>query len=76
LGCLENHRNVIRPISAMSRIGHFRTDGRAAALALRLIYQVFTKLLGWFVLRTRSDTTRTSRSRSCAVGARNLAHGL
>src|SRR6186997_744548 len=27
-------------------------------MALRLIYQVFTKLLGWIVLRTRSDTTK------------------
>ena len=27
-------------------------------MALRLTYQVFTKLLGWIVLRTRSDTTK------------------
>jgi hypothetical protein len=27
-------------------------------VALRLIYQMFTKLLGWIVLRTRSDTTK------------------
>ena len=27
-------------------------------MALRLIYQVFTTLLGWIVLRTRSDTTK------------------
>jgi hypothetical protein len=27
-------------------------------IALRLIYQTFTKLLGWIVLRTRSDTTK------------------
>ena len=27
-------------------------------MALRLIYQIFTKLLGWIVLRTRSDTTK------------------
>ena len=27
-------------------------------MALRLIYQMFTKLLGWIVLRTRSDTTK------------------
>jgi putative transposase len=27
-------------------------------MALRLIYQMFTKVLGWIVLRTRSDTTK------------------
>jgi hypothetical protein len=27
-------------------------------VTLRLIYQVFSKLLGWIVLRTRSDTTK------------------
>jgi putative transposase len=27
-------------------------------VALRLIYQMFTKVLGWIVLRTRSDTTK------------------
>ena len=27
-------------------------------MALRLIYQVFSKLLAWMVLRTRSDTTK------------------
>ena len=27
-------------------------------MALRLIYQMFAKLLGWIVLRTRSDTTK------------------
>ena len=27
-------------------------------MALRLIYQVFTTLLGWIVLRSRSDTTK------------------
>jgi hypothetical protein len=31
-------------------------------MALRLIYQMFTTLLSWIVLRTRSETTRTSRS--------------
>ena len=27
-------------------------------MALRLIYQVFTTLLGWIVLRTRSEATK------------------
>ena len=27
-------------------------------MALRLIYQMFSKLLGWIVLHTRSDTTK------------------
>jgi hypothetical protein len=27
-------------------------------MALRLIYQIFSKLLGWIVLRTRSDATK------------------
>jgi hypothetical protein len=27
-------------------------------VALRLIYQVFSKLLGWMVLRGRSDTAK------------------
>ena len=27
-------------------------------MALRLIYQMFSKLLGWIVLRTQSDTTK------------------
>ncbi len=38
-------------------------------MALRLIYQAFTTLLGWIVLRSRSDTTRTSRSWSCATSS-------
>ena len=27
-------------------------------MALRLIYQMFSKLLGWIVLHTQSDTTK------------------
>jgi len=27
-------------------------------VALRLIYQIFSKLLSWMVLRTRSDATK------------------
>ena len=27
-------------------------------MALKLIYQMFTKLLGWMVLHIRSDTTK------------------
>ena len=32
-------------------------------MALRLIYQMFTKLLGWIVLRNRSDTTKVCAGR-------------
>jgi hypothetical protein len=38
-------------------------------MALQLIYQAFTTLLGWIVLRTRSETTRTSRFWSCATSS-------
>ena len=38
-------------------------------MALRLIYQVFTKLLGWIALRTRSDTTKDTKSWSCATSS-------
>ena len=38
-------------------------------VALRLSYLTFSKLLGWIVLHTRSDTTRTSRSWSCATNS-------
>ena len=39
---------------------HLRHTGRHDPLvALRLIYQMFAKLLDWIVLRTRSDTTTT-----------------
>jgi hypothetical protein len=30
-------------------------------VALRLIYQIFSKLLGWIVLRSRSETTTLTR---------------
>ena len=32
--------------------------GHDPLVTLRLIYQMFSTLLGWFVLRTRSDTTK------------------
>ena len=32
--------------------------GHDPLMALRLIYQMFSKLLGWIVLRTRSDATK------------------
>jgi hypothetical protein len=33
-------------------------------VTLRLIYQMFSTLLGWIVLRTRSDTTKEIEIRS------------
>jgi len=38
-------------------------------VALRLIYVRFSKILGWVVLRARSDTTKESRSWSYATNS-------
>jgi hypothetical protein len=39
-------------------------------MALRLIYQMFTKLLGWIVLHTRSDTTKDLDASGAALAGR------
>jgi hypothetical protein len=39
-------------------------------MALRLIYQMFTKLLSWIVLRTQSDTTKEELGVGFATFAR------
>ena len=49
-------------------------------MALRLIYQVFTTLLGWIVLRARSDTTKDIeililRQQLAVLQRRTAAHG-
>jgi hypothetical protein len=46
--------HTVRDLLVRSRAGA-RHD---PLMALRLIYQMFSKLLGWIVLRTRSDTTK------------------
>jgi hypothetical protein len=38
-------------------------------VAMRLIYQMFSKLLSWVVLRTHCDTVRRSRSWFCATNS-------
>jgi hypothetical protein len=36
-------------------------------MAVKLIYQMFEKLLSWMALRARSDTTKESKSSSCVT---------
>jgi hypothetical protein len=45
-------------------------------VALRLIYVMFSILLSWMVLRTRSDTTKEIEILVCAAGSPccNAAH--
>jgi hypothetical protein len=38
-------------------------------MALRLIYQMFSTLLGWIVLRTQSDTAKDMRFWSYATNS-------
>jgi hypothetical protein len=44
-----------------------RWPGMIRRVAVKLIYQVFAKLLSWMVLHARSDTATRSRSLPCAT---------